>query len=126
MGPNTQKSMFYLMGTLLAIYPIIDIVFFKKIKWYVKAILVVIILVFVLVAFSVKGIEDAQRLAEKKKSDSAYKEQKDENAILIKKDDTTQIYLQHLQELIKTADIPGDKKKVINNYIQEVKTLNEN
>ena len=124
MSDNTIKTMFYIIISLLTIYPIIELLF-KKHKWYVRTLIGVFIIFFWVIAVKYKNITDRETSDATIKADSLSTEAKRLTNELKLKTDSTNHYLEALKDSIKSMNVTEDKRKTFNNYIDKIETLNQ-
>ena len=124
MSDNSIKTMFYIIISLLTIYPIIEL-FFKKHKWYVRSLIGVFLVFFWFISIKYKNITDKETNVAVSKADSLSTETKRLTTELKIKTDSTNYYLNALKDSIKSMNISEDKRKQFNTYIDKVNTLNQ-
>jgi len=124
MSDNSIKTMFYVVISLLTIYPIIELLF-KKHKWYVRLLIIFFILFFWVIAIKYKNITDKETTDAGIKADSLSTETKRLTNELKVKTDSTNYYLNALKDSIKSMNISESKRKEFNTYIDKVNTLNQ-
>ena len=128
MNDATVKTMVYLFAGLLSIYPVLELLFKKK-KWWYKGIIVIVLCFFWYVTIRYKNILDREAVeanVKAKRSDSLFVEARENNKILQSKVDSSVIYLDRLKEEISSIkNVSDTQKKVFNNYIDKIETLNQ-
>ncbi len=124
MSDNFIKSMFYFFVTFLTIYPIFEL-FVKKRNGYVRTIIVILIAFFWFIAIKYKKIDDKEK-AEAQRNENALRKQSTKLANELKiKTDSTNRYLEALKDSLKHVPVNENSRKIINNYIDKINTLNQ-
>lgn len=124
MSDENIKTMVYIIAAILSIYPLIEL-FKKNKKAWARVIIILFLMVFWPLTCRYKKIIDKEISEAKtsaKTSDSLNKEANKKVDTLRAKIDSSNSYL---KKIMTDKNVPDSTKKVINNFINNVNTLNQ-